>query len=216
MITDIAMFVLEIIGTVAFAVSGALVSIRAKLDLLGVLLLGCITAVGGGIMRDILIGVFPPYIFSRWYIVLVAAVTSAVVFIVSYVHRHKFISLQKRIEHINNFFDALGLAAFTVTGTEMAFTHGLNGNMLISITLGVLTGVGGGVMRDILVNDTPYILKKHVYALVSIGGACLYYGLRIALDESVTAIVTPMIVIVVLRMLAAKYRWSLPKIQIDE
>ena len=212
---DIAMFILEIIGTISFSISGALVSIKARLDLLGVILLGCITAVGGGITRDILVGAVPPRIFSKLYILLIAVLTALAVFIIAYIRRKKFASLQKRVEHTNNFFDAMGLAAFTVTGTELAFAYGFSENMLLAITLGVLTGVGGGVFRDILVNHTPYILEKHVYALVSIGGAVVYYLLRIYVTDSAVSFIIPMVMIVVLRMLAAKYRWSLPKVKID-
>ncbi|MBE6547412.1 MAG: trimeric intracellular cation channel family protein [Ruminococcaceae bacterium] len=211
-----ALFVLEIIGTIAFAVSGALVAIKAKLDLFGVVLLGCITAVGGGILRDIIIGAVPPAIFARFHIVLIAVVVSVVAFIVSYLNRHKFTAFRKKIEHINNLFDAVGLAAFSVMGTEIAFTSGLGDRIFLSITLGLLTGVGGGVIRDILVNDTPYILRKHVYALISIFGSALYYILRYNTGDATVSMIAPMLSIVILRILAAKYRWSLPKVHIDE
>lgn len=213
---DVALLILEIVGTVAFAVSGALISVNAGLDLFGVILLGCTTAVGGGIMRDILIGTEPPAIFSRFYIVLIAIVVSLGVFIVSYINRHKFTPFRKKIEHINNIFDAIGLGAFTVMGTEIAFSHGLGDRVFLSVTLGLLTGVGGGVIRDVLVNDTPYILKKHVYALVSISGSILYYALRRWLGEAVITVILPVLLIVALRILAAKYRWHLPKVHIDE
>ena len=213
---DIALLVLEIVGTVAFAVSGALVSVKAKLDMLGVVILGCITAVGGGIIRDLIIGRTPPAIFSRSYMILIAVVVSVAVFIFSYVKRRHFTETRKKIEHINNFFDALGLAAFSVMGTETAFIYGFEDKLLLSVILGVLTGVGGGLVRDVLVNDTPYILKKHVYALVSIFGSLMYYGLRLWLGNSIISITIPVITIVVLRMLAAKYRWSLPRVHIED
>lgn len=214
--TEIALLILEIVGTVAFSVSGALVAIKAKLDLLGVLLLGFITSVGGGILRDILIGRLPPAIFSRSYIVIVAVVTALIVFIISYIKRHKFTEFKNKIDHINILFDAIGLGAFTVMGTEVAFAYGLEEKIFLSITLGVLTGVGGGVIRDILVNDTPYVLKKHVYALVSIGGSILYYVLRLYSDNALISMLAPIVLIVLLRLLAAKYRWSLPKVHIDD
>ncbi len=213
---DIALLVLEIVGTVAFAVSGALVSIKAKLDMLGVVILGSITAVGGGIIRDLIIGRTPPAVFSRSYMILIAVAVSVVVFIVSYLKRRHFTEMRKKIEHINNLFDAFGLAAFSVMGTETAFAYGLEDKLLLSVILGVLTGVGGGLIRDVLVNDTPYILKKHVYALVSIFGSLTYYILRLYLGESIVSIAIPVVMIVVLRMLAAKYRWSLPRVHIEE
>lgn len=213
---DIALLVLEIVGTVAFAISGALVSIKAKLDMLGVILLGCITAVGGGIIRDLIIGRTPPAVFSRSYMVLIAVAVSVVVFVVSYIKRRHFTEMRKKIEHINNFFDAVGLAAFSVMGTETAFAYGLEDKLLLSVTLGVLTGVGGGLIRDVLVNDTPYILKKHVYALVSILGSLMYYILRFYLENSIIFIAIPVVMIVVLRMLAARFRWSLPRVHIED
>lgn len=213
---DIALLILEIVGTIAFAVSGALVAIKAKNDIFGVILLGCITAFGGGIIRDIIIGRLPPTIFSRFYMVLIAAAVSIVVFIISYINRHKFTEFKKKIEHINNFFDAVGLAAFSVMGTEVAFAHGLEDKIFLSIILGLLTGVGGGVIRDVLVNDIPYILKKHVYALVSIAGSGLYFVLRLYVNIPMITITAPVVTIVILRMLAAKYRWGLPKVHIDD
>ena len=106
--SEIILLILEIVGTVAFAVSGAFVAVKAKLDLFGVLFIGCITAVGGGITRDILIGQTPPAIFSNLYILLVAAVASIIVFIIAYVYREKFHEVREKVEHVNNFFDAIG------------------------------------------------------------------------------------------------------------
>lgn len=210
------MFVLEIAGTVAFAVSGAFVAIKARFDIFGVLVIGCITAVGGGITRDILIGVTPPAIFSKIYIVGIACLASLIVFIVAYIKRKKFDEIRERIEHINNIFDAIGLAAFTVMGTEIAFTNGISENVFLSITIGVLTGVGGGVLRDILTETPPYIFKKHVYALASILGAILYYLIRIWVNDTILPSIVAMIFIIGIRLLATKYRWDLPKIKLQE
>ena len=146
--TDIVLFILEIVGTISFAVSGAFLAIKAKFDVFGVLVIGCITAVGGGIMRDILIGNFPPMVFSRVYIVLIALASALAAFLISYKYRKRFDGTREKIEHINNIFDAIGLATFTVMGTELAFTNGVADNVFLSLVLGVLTGVGGGVLRD--------------------------------------------------------------------
>jgi uncharacterized membrane protein YeiH len=210
------LFVLEIIGTVAFAISGAFVAVKAGLDIFGVTFIGCVTAVGGGIFRDMLIGVTPPAIFSNLHVLLVAVLTSLAVFAFSYVTRKKFDSMRKKIEHVNNFFDALGLAAFTVMGTEIAFTRGLENNVVLALLLGMLTGVGGGMLRDVLTNTTPYIFKKHVYALASIGGAALYYVLRILVAHTAVAVVAALVFVVIIRMLASKYRWELPKVRLTE
>ena len=207
---------LEIIGTISFAISGAFVAIRSKLDIFGVLFIGCITAIGGGILRDILIGIHPPTIFSNLHVILIAAVTALVVFLLAYIYKEKFFSVSTKIEQVNNFFDALGLAAFSVAGTEIAFVNGLSENIPLSILLGMLTGVGGGMIRDVLTNSTPYIFKKHVYALASISGAGLYFGLRFVFPNTIAPTIFSLVLILVIRMLATKYRWSLPKIQLDE
>lgn len=216
MIADTILLVLEIVGTVAFAVSGAFVAIKARLDIFGVVFIGCVTAVGGGMTRDILIGATPPAVFSKLYVLLVAATTSLVVFIVAYLCRRHFEETAEKVEHVNNVFDALGLAAFSVAGTELAFVEGLADNALLAIVLGMLTGVGGGIFRDILTATTPYIFKKHVYALASIGGAALYYVLRLFIDGTLLPSAVAMAFIILVRMLATKYRWSLPKIRFGD
>lgn len=214
--TETILLILEIIGTIAFAVSGGFVAIRAKFDIFGVLVIGCVTAVGGGITRDILIGVTPPAIFSRWYIVGVAALAALGVFLLAYWKRKRFDETRGRVEHVNNIFDAVGLAAFTVMGTEIAFSQGLSGNVFLSVMLGVLTGVGGGLLRDIFTETPPYIFTKHVYALASILGAVLYYVIRLFCELTVIPTLAGICFIVLVRLFATKYRWSLPKIDLSE
>ncbi len=206
-------FIMELIGTVAFAISGALIAARCSLDLFGVVLVGCITSVGGGILRDLFLGHFPPAIFSNIIILLIAAITSIVVFVIAYYNADKFETLEKRIESINNFFDAVGLATFSVIGTETACETEFSGMAVFSISMGLLTGIGGGIIRDILVDKTPYVLKKHIYALASIFGSCIYYFIRTSGDETVAALIA-MPLIIVIRMLATKYHWKLPKIDL--
>lgn len=211
---DIIVFALEIIGTIAFAVSGAFVAIKARLDIFGVMFIGCITAVGGGIVRDLLIGITPPSIFLDPLIAIIAIITSLLVFCIAYFNRKKFDTIREKVEYINTFFDAVGLAAFSVMGTEIAFIHGLSDNTFLSVVLGMLTGVGGGIFRDILTDTTPYIFKKHVYAIASIIGCCLYYILRNMLVDTLISSCVAMAVVILLRLLAAKFRWGLPKIDL--
>lgn len=213
---DVILLILEIIGTISFAVSGAFVAIKAKFDIFGVLVIGCITAVGGGIMRDILIGKVYPTIFDRWYIALVACASALMVFLISYKQRKKFDGMRGRVEHINNIFDALGLAAFTVMGTELAFTYQLQENVFLSLVVGVLSAVGGGVLRDILTETPPYIFTKHVYAMASIGGAILYYVLRLCMKSTIFPGILGMLFVFGVRMLATKYHWKLPKITLED
>ena len=210
------LLILEIIGTVAFSVSGAFVAIKAKLDLFGVVFIGCITAVGGGILRDILIGAVPPAIFSNLHIVLVAVGASLIAFLLAYLSKKHFDDIVVRIERVGNLFDSIGLAAFSVMGTEVAFTHGLSDNIALTILLGMLTGVGGGMIRDVLTNTTPYIFKKHIYALASIGGALVYYFAKEWIMVEILPSIIAMAFVITIRLLAAKYRWSLPKVHLNE
>ncbi|MBR6773276.1 MAG: trimeric intracellular cation channel family protein [Clostridia bacterium] len=215
-ITHIILLILEIIGTVSFAVSGSMEAIKAKLDAFGVLFVGCITAVGGGIIRDLLIGRTPPGIFSNLYILLIAALSSLIVFIIAYIIHQRIQTVMHRFEWFTNLFDALGLAAFSVTGVEIAFVYGVSDNAVLSVILGLFTGVGGGLVRDVLINTTPYIFKKHVYAIASIIGATVYYVIRLFSAQTLVASIVAMTLVVVIRLLAAKFLWSLPKVRLEE
>ena len=213
---DIVTTVLEILGTISFAVSGALVAIGRKLDLFGVLFLGCITATGGGMVRDVLIGYVPPSIFSNSGIIIISALTSVLVFVVSYINRKHFSKFSHRIESINNIFDALGLSVFTVLGTETACVAGFHDKALFCILMGMITGVGGGIFRDVLADKTPYVLKKHVYAMASLCGSAVYYFIHPVIDGMVIPAVIAMVLVFAIRMLATRYLWQLPKIELEE
>jgi len=204
--------VMELLGTIAFAVSGALIAVSRGLDLFGVTFLGCITAVGGGMLRDILLGKCPPAIFFNPSVLMTAALTAWIVFVIAYKNQHHFQTLKEKIERINNVFDAVGLAAFTVTGTEIACAAGYSDNMLLAVIMGMITGVGGGIFRDILVAQAPYVLKKHIYALAALFGSLLYYIIREYAQNMMAATVAAVLSVILIRMLATKYRWKLPKI----
>ena len=216
MINQIILLIMEWIGTISFAVSGSLVAIRHGLDLFGVLTVGTITAVGGGIMRDVIIGNVPPKIFFNPMIILIAVLVSTIVFLIAYFYREKFRKLSEKIDNINIMFDALGLAAFSITGVETACLASMGDNVLLVITMGVITGVGGGVLRDVLVNEKPYILTKHVYAVVSVLGCCLYYFLSVCVENALFATACVLVFTVTIRMLAAKMHWKLPRVEFDD
>lgn len=215
MIRDVLINIMEWIGTVAFSVSGALVAVGCSLDLFGVIIVGCITAVGGGMIRDLLLGRTPPQVFYNPLILTVAVVTTLAVFVVAYIRHSKFTVMRERVEKINNLFDALGLAAFSVTGVGVALNGGHN-SALIAITMGVLTGVGGGVLRDVLVNEKPYIFTKHIYAVASIIGSSIYYLCATYTDHELAGTFASVGVTILIRLLAAKYRWELPKIDLNK
>ena len=215
-VLDILLTVTEIIGTVAFSISGALVAIHCGLDMLGVVVLGCITAVGGGMMRDVLIGNTPPLIFANSGIFLLALITAIVVFVLAYINARKFEVLKERTSQIINLADAIGLAAFSVSGIEVAVSAGYGASAGVTVAMGVITGVGGGVLRDVLAGSVPSILKKHIYALVSVVGCVAYYLIRTYTPYDVSGTILVATMMVLARVLAMRYRWSLPKIRSAE
>ena len=127
--------IMEIIGTIAFALSGALVAISSHLDVFGVSFLACITAFGGGVLRDLILGITPPAIFNNLPVFMLALVVAVLTFIVAYIFRNEFDDFKIRIERINNVFDAVGLSAFVVMGSEVACTNGFIDNGFIVVLL---------------------------------------------------------------------------------
>ena len=213
--SETVIIITEYIGTVAFAVSGAIIAARSSLDLFGVILVGCVTAVSGGILRDVLLSRIPPAIFSNAALLCVATASALIVFIFAYISAKKFVKYESRIEKINILFDATGLAAFSVIGIEAAIDSGFKSNALLCVSMGVITAIGGGIVRDILVDKIPYVLKKHIYAIASIVGSIAYYFIRINCNK-ILALFVSMPIIIVIRLLAAIYHWKLPCIRLDK
>ena len=206
----------EIIGTVAFAASGAMLAIDRDLDLFGVLLLGVITAVGGGIMRDVLLGTFPPNAFSNSIYVAVAFVTALAVFLFAYLKEEPCWKQRARMDRIVNLLDAIGLGIFSVVGAETALNRGFAGNAFLCIFMGMMTGVGGGILRDMMSQTIPFVLKKRIYAVASIIGAATYYYLvRLEVGAPV-AMLSGMLITVLIRLLATHYAWNLPRVKRPE
>lgn len=204
----------EIIGTIAFSVSGALTAIDRGLDLFGVLFISCITAVGGGMMRDLIIGRFPPAIFNNMPLLGIALAASLLVFFTAYFFRNNYHHLHDRIDVINNVFDAIGLAEFAVSGSQIVLNTAHGDNLVLVIFLGMLTGVGGGILRDVMTNQTPYVFKKHIYALAAIFGSTLYVLLvKYGVSQFISNVASVVLVFTI-RMLATKYRWRLPIIRL--
>lgn len=199
-------FILEMIGTVAFAISGAMVALKKNMDIFGVAILGIVTAVGGGALRDIVLGITPPTMFEKPVYALVATLTSIVVFVPAVrrvlTRNHRVYELTTRV------MDALGLGIFTVMGIDRAHSVG-DYNLFLLIFVGVITGVGGGLMRDIMAGNTPYIFVKHIYACASIAGALACALLWEPLG-AMAAMFTGASLVVVIRLLAAHFKWSLP------
>ena len=207
------LFLLEMIGTVAFASSGALVGIRKNMDIFGVLVLGITTAVGGGCIRDLILGIHPPRMFHSFSYVGAAIVTSCFLFAVIYWKKQLLDSrFLTAYEQAMNTFDAIGLGIFTVTGIRTAMSVSTDFGTFLLIFVGLVTGIGGGMLRDIMSDITPFVLVKHIYACASLAGAFLYILLYRMLDERI-AILLSAFVVILIRLLAAHYRWNLPRIQ---
>ncbi len=205
------LFVMEILGTVAFACSGALVAIKKQLDLLGILVLGVLTACGGGMMRDILIGRIPPAMFINPVYVAVSGLAVFVIFSLVRFRVIKFESLESEVyDAVMNVFDAVGLGIFTITGINSGIDAGFSDYTFLIVFLGVITGVGGGVLRDIMAGLTPAVLRKHVYACASIAGAVCYVILIPFCKDELNMVISSAVVVII-RLLARHFEWSLPK-----
>ena len=203
-------FFLELIGTVAFAISGAVVGIQKKMDIFGVAILAMTTAVGGGIIRDVILNITPPAAFRNPVFTLSSIGIGIIVFVI---YRHHF-EMQKHAVYdvLLRIMDAIGLSLFTVIGVETAYIHVADANAYLAIFVGVLTGVGGGILRDVLAGNTPYVFVKHFYACASLIGA-IFCAVFWSILGSVPSMLIGAIIIIVLRNLAAHYRWSLPRIE---
>ncbi len=190
---------LDIIGTMAFAMSGALTAMHKKLDPFGVFIIAFVTAVGGGTLRDVLIGRTP----VGWMMNLQYVYVIILGFFLAIIFRKKFDKLRTSLF----LFDTIGLGVFTLIGLERGLLTGLH--PVICIALGTMTACFGGVTRDILCNEIPTIFRREIYATICIFGGIVFFGLRkLNLEDDILYLVTS-IVIISIRLLAVKYKWYL-------
>lgn len=201
---DIFILVLELIGAAAFAVSGAMTGIRKNMDIFGAFVLALTVAVGGGIIRDIILGAFPPAMFQNPIYALTAFLTCLIVFI------PQVRDLLERSSRVMLLADSIGLGIFTVSGAMRAFEVSENPTVFLAVFVGVITGVGGGLLRDVMAGDMPYVFVRHIYATASIAGALLFCILM-PYTNGYVAMLSGAVLIVLIRLLASHYRWSLPK-----
>ena len=196
-------FILEMIGTIAFAASGALVGSEQKMDIFGVSVLGVITAVGGGMIRDVTLGIIPPGVFQKPVYAAVAVLTSV---------KREMLKGNVTYDKVMLVMDSVGLGIFTVVGVNTGIRQGFADNTFLLVFVGTITGVGGGLLRDMMAEVPPYIFVKHIYACASIVGAivCVYtyrwFGVVFSLIFGSAAVI-------LMRYLAAHYRWNLPKLK---
>ena len=201
------LLIFELIGTVAFAASGAMVGLSKKMDIFGITVLGIVTAVGGGIIRDLILGNTPPATFQNPIYALVAIFVSIVLFIPA-VRRFLF-KKHSIYDKTMLIMDSLGLGIFTAVGIEIAYLAE-HRSVFLLVFVGMITGIGGGVLRDVLSGNTTYIFVKHFYASASLIGAVASIFLWEYIGQS-AAVFGCAFVVTALRLLAAKFRWSLPK-----
>ncbi len=214
MTVDNIIFVLEIIGIVAFAITGVITALEKKFDIFGALVLGTVTSVGGGIIRDMILGDLPPAAFRNSVYAITALITSLAVFVLAYFLGARIKKHFDVYSQIINIFDSLGLSVFVVGGVNAAIACGFGDNMFLSVFVGTLTGVGGGVMRDIMAGRVPKILRKRVYALAAIVGAIIYYLLiTYNICSSTWAIIIGAGSVLIIRILATVFHWNLPTVK---
>ena len=213
---DSIMMVLEIIGVIAFAIAGSVVAIDKEMDLVGVVFLAMITSFCGGIMRDLVMGRTPLFFTSLGLYIIVAFATSLAVFIFAHVFKKWYVKNEHSILFFNNIIDAIGISAFSVSGVKMCLEFFPEPNPFLAIMMGMISAIGGGMVRDVCLRDIPFVFRKHIYALATLVGASVYYVLRIyifadGVTGDILSLVIGMLSVFTIRVLATVFRWNLPK-----
>ncbi|MBS1819231.1 MAG: trimeric intracellular cation channel family protein [Acidobacteria bacterium] len=196
---------LDLAGTFVFALSGAMAGVRRKLDLFGVLVLSFAAANTGGVLRDVLIGAVPPAALESWRYLAVSLLAGVITFY--------FPSAVKARWNPVLVFDAAGLALFAVAGTRKALVYGLN--PVSATLLGMLTGIGGGMVRDVLLADIPVVLRTDLYAVAALLGAAIVAGADLLHLPSWPAAVAGAALCFALRLVAMNRGWGLPVAEAD-
>jgi len=198
--------VIDILGTIAFAISGVLIALNKRMDIFGVLIIAFVTAVGGGTLRDVMIGIHPvSWMTNMTYVyVIIASAIFAVL-------------LRKKINYLRTslfLFDTIGIGLYTVVGIEKGISVGLH--PIICIALGTMTACFGGVLRDILCNEIPVIFRKEIYATACILGGLTYFLLREFMADTNFIFIIAIVIVIIVRLLAVKLKISLPSLYKNE
>lgn len=201
--------VLDLIGTFVFAISGGIAAVRVRLDIFGVLVLAFAASVSGGIIRDVLIGAVPPAAITDWRYLSVALVAGLFVF---FWYPHSKYLYQRR--NILLIFDAAGLAVFAVAGTLKALALGLN--PVMAALLGMLTGIGGGIVRDLLINQIPTVLRSELYAIAALAGSSVVVAGHFANIPPILSVTAGAVLCFGIRIFAIRRRWNLPVAPLPE
>lgn len=210
---DTFFLVLGIVGVISFSISGAMVAIDRQTDVFGVVFLAVVTTFGGGMTRDLLMGNVPPRIFSDGVSFAVSVATALLVFFFVRIFSVFYCRREALIYTVNNIFDALGIGIFAVTGAAIALESPVPAlsHPVAAAILGMVSAVGGGMIRDIVLRDIPFVLRKRIYALATLGGAALYVLLVSVGVGAVVASLAGTVLTFAVRMLATVFKWNLPK-----
>jgi len=193
---------LDLFGTIAFAVTGAYKAIEHKSDIVGIIILATMTGVAGGVLRDVIFGRMPPIaIIDPLYLIITTSTAVAIFFLHRALKKHWNLFLQ---------FDAIGLGVFTIIGATFAY-HILGLNFLAMAFAGMLTAIGGGILRDVFVNEVPIVFVKELYASASFIGVVIFFLLLAAGIDLNMAAIPSIVAATSLRLLAMKYNWNLPR-----
>ena len=199
--------IFEILGTIAFAFSGVMVGISKKMDIFGIAVLAIVTAIGGGIMRDVMVGMIPPLSLRTPNNLIISLITVTMAIIgmkIFYLPTAE----QNLLSHLYQLSDAIGLASFTVTGAMMGIGRYPEYSILLPIMLALLTAIGGGIIRDVLAQRMPVVFYMEIYAVASLVGAVFICAAKTYIGIAYASWVGFFIVLI-LRLLAIAFRWNL-------
>lgn len=194
--------IIEFIGTIAFAISGVRLAAAKEFDWFGALVVGFVTAIGGGTVRDLLLDVTPFWMLNPIYLVC-----SFIGLVIVLIFTKKLV----RLDTPFFIFDTIGLALFVVVGLEKTIDLGFP--FWVAIVMGTITGVVGGIIRDVFINEIPLIFRKEVYALACVCGGFVYWGCYALSFSAVSCEILTSVAIFMVRVLAVKYQWGLPKMK---
>lgn len=193
---------LEIFGTVIFAISGAISAVKREFDLTGVILIACVVGNGGGTIRDLLIGA-PVFWLTQWSYIVISMIAGGLTFLLM---RYVYLAQKFML-----YSDALGLGVFAITGAEKALAYGCGS--FIAVIMGLITGIGGGLIRDTLCNQKPLVLCEEIYAMAATAGAIVFVLLPETWQVSSFAYLSCALLVFIIRIIAVKYNLHLPVIR---
>ena len=208
--------IIEIIGFISFSMSGALIAIDKETDLFGVIFLSITTCFGGGLIRDVIIGQLPVMFTSLYLEVLITFLTAVAVFLLARIFKRQYVQHEKTVIRFNNYVDALALGIFCVAGVQICIDTHFDKSMFLAVTMGMITAVGGGMIRDLMLRDIPFVLRKRIYAVASIIGSVIYYVIVVfAMPNSevgqLVGTIACVAVVFTLRVLATHFKLNMPK-----